>query len=104
MAVHEILRMDDPRLQIFAEPMPARTGTPELDMLIRDLFDTMHAAGGAGLAAPQIGVNLRVVIFGTGEVLTRYPDAAPVPPTVLINPVLEPLGEVQDEDFHGKDA
>ncbi len=87
MAVHEILRMGDPRLLRRAEPV-ARTGTPELDMLIRDLFDTMHAAGGAGLAAPQIGVNLRVVIFGTGEVLTRYPDAAPVPPTVLINPVL----------------
>ena len=100
MAVQEILRMGDPRLLRRAEPV-AQIGTPALDALIRDLFDTMHAAGGAGLAAPQIGVGLRVVIFGTGEVLTRYPDAPPVPPTVLINPVLEPLGDAQDEDWEG---
>lgn len=100
MAVHEILRMGDARLLRRAEPVAVVPG-PGLDALIRDLFDTMHAAGGAGLAAPQIGVNLRVVIFGTGEVIPRYPDAAPVPPTVLINPVLEPIGDALDDDWEG---
>ena len=68
-------------------------------MLFRS--DTMHAANGAGLAAPQIGVNLQVVVFGTGDAIARYPDAPPVPPTILINPTLEPIGEAMAEDWEG---
>ena len=91
MSVHEILRMGDPRLLRVAPPVPA-FGTPELKILIADMFETMAAANGAGLAAPQIGVDLQLVIFGyTSNV--RYPDAPPVPPTVLINPVITPLDE-----------
>jgi peptide deformylase len=69
--------------------------------LLQDLFDTMHAAHGAGLAAPQIGVNLQVVIFGAGEVNPRYPHAEPVPKTVLINPVITPLSAELTEDWEG---
>lgn len=100
MAIREILRMGDPRLLRRAEPVAA-FDTPELSALIDDLLDTMRDADGAGLAAPQIGVNFRVVIFGTGEAIARYPDAPPVPRTVLINPVLRPLGPEQDEDWEG---
>jgi peptide deformylase len=92
--------MGDPRLLRRAEPV-GEFDTPQLTALIEDLFDTMKAADGAGLAAPQIGVALRVVIFGTGEVIARYPDAPPVPPTILINPLLEPLGPEQDDDWEG---
>lgn len=91
MAIHEILKMGDPRLLRVA-PSVQQFGTPELDTLIADMFDTMHAANGAGLAAPQIGVDLQVVIFGCSHNM-RYPDAPPVPPTVLINPVITPLGD-----------
>lgn len=91
MSVHEILKMGDPRLLRVAEPV-REFGTPALQTLVADMFETMAAAKGAGLAAPQIGVNLQLVIFGyTSNV--RYPDAPPVPPTVLINPVITPLDE-----------
>lgn len=89
MAVHEILKMGDPRLLRVAQPV-AEFGTPGLKALIADMFETMAAASGAGLAAPQIGVDLRLVIFGYAK-NPRYPDAPPVPPTVLINPVIEVL-------------
>lgn len=99
MGVREILRMGDPRLLRQAEPV-AQFGTPELDALIVDMFDTMHAANGAGLAAPQIGINLQIVIYGFKQ-NARYPDAPPVPETVLINPRLKPLSEEQDEAWEG---
>lgn len=99
MSVREILKMGDSRLLRQAEPV-SRFSTPELHALIEDMFDTMHAANGAGLAAPQIGVNLQVIIFGFKQ-NPRYPDAPPVPETVLINPVLRPLSEAMDEDWEG---
>ncbi|HUY03289.1 MAG TPA: peptide deformylase, partial [Rhodocyclaceae bacterium] len=82
--IREVLRMGDPRLLLRAQPVAA-FGTPELAALIEDMQDTMRHLDGAGLAAPQIGVSLRVVIFGF-ESNPRYPDAAAVPFTVLINP------------------
>ena len=97
--IHPILRMGDPRLQRVAKPVE-QFDTPELHQLIADMFETMRAAGGVGLAAPQIGVDLRVVIFGF-ESSDRYPDAPPVPQTVLINPVLTPLDEAIAEDWEG---
>jgi len=75
-------------------------GTPELEALLQDMQDTMAALNGAGLAAPQIGVSLQVVIFGV-EHSPRYPDAESVPFTVLINPVLTPLTEQMEEDWEG---
>jgi peptide deformylase len=93
--IREILRMGDPRLLRVSEPV-TRFNTPELRQLLTDMFETMRAADGAGLAAPQIGVGLRVVVFGF-EHNARYPEAAAVPETILINPVIEALGnEVQD--------
>ena len=93
--IREILRMGDPRLLRVSEPV-TRFNTPELRQLLTDMFETMRAADGAGLAAPQIGVGLRVVVFGF-EHNARYPEAAAVPETILINPVIEPLGnEIQD--------
>ena len=74
--------------------------TPQLHQLVQDLFDTMHAATGAGIAAPQIGEGLRVVVFGF-EKNARYPNRPPVPTTVLINPVIEPLSDATDEDWEG---
>lgn len=91
--------MGDSRLLRQAEPV-TRFETPELQMLIDDMFDTMRAANGAGLAAPQIGVNLQVVIFGFKQ-NPRYPDAPAVPETVLINPVLKPLSDEMAEDWEG---
>jgi peptide deformylase len=99
MAVRQILKMGDPRLLRAAEPV-TEFDTAELRALVQDLFDTMAAAKGAGLAAPQIGVNLQVVVFGF-ERLERYPDAPPVPLTVLINPVIEPLSDEQAEGWEG---
>jgi peptide deformylase len=99
MTVREILKMGDPRLLRVAEPV-REFGTPDMDALIADMFDTMHAANGAGLAAPQIGVNLQLVIYGFKE-NQRYPDAPAVPETVLINPVLTPLSSEMDEQFEG---
>ncbi|WP_119286739.1 peptide deformylase [Azohydromonas sediminis] len=99
MAVREILKMGDPRLLRVAQPVRA-FDTPELHALVADLFDTMAAADGAGLAAPQIGVDLQVVIFGF-ERNVRYPDAPPVPQTVLVNPVITPLGDEEEEGWEG---
>lgn len=96
--IREILRMGDPRLLQVAAPV-TDFGAP-LARLIEDMFETMHAAGGAGLAAPQIGVSLRVVVFGF-ERSPRYPEAPPVPPTVLINPTLTPLDETVEEGWEG---
>ena len=99
MAVRTVLRMGDPRL---LEPSRRveRLDTPELHALIADLEDTMKALNGAGLAAPQIGVALQVAIFGV-EFNARYPDAEPVPHTVLINPVLHPVGNEMEEGWEG---
>ena len=91
--------MGDPRLLRIAKPVEA-FDTPELHALIADMFETMHAANGAGLAAPQIGVDLALVIFGFGQ-NQRYPDAPPVPETVLINPTIEPLGDAEEEGWEG---
>ena len=91
--------MGDARLLRIAQPV-ADFDTPELHALIADLFETMHAANGAGLAAPQIGVDLAVVIFGFRH-NQRYPDAPPVPETVLINPKITPLGDAEEEDWEG---
>lgn len=99
MAIREILKMGDPRLLQQAEPV-TEFGTPELQALIADMFDTMHAADGAGLAAPQIGVNLQLVIFGFRQ-SPRYPDAPPVPETVLLNPVLQPLSDEMENGWEG---
>jgi len=96
----EVLRMGDPRLLARAAVVRA-FGTPELDALLQDLRDTMATLSGAGLAAPQIGVPLRVVIFGGAARNPRYPDAPPVPWTELVNPVLEPLGEAIEEGWEG---
>ncbi len=100
MTIHAILKMGDARLLRVAEPVTA-FDTPELRRLIADMQDTMAAANGAGLAAPQIGVNLQVVIFGTGQVNPRYPQYEPVPRTVLINPVITPLGSEEVSDWEG---
>ncbi|MDH4151544.1 MAG: peptide deformylase [Betaproteobacteria bacterium] len=99
MAIKPVLRMGDDRLLQKARPVD-RYGTPELRALLADMEDTMSALNGAGLAAPQIGIGLRVVIFGVTE-NPRYPDAAPVPKTVLINPVITPLDMEMDEDWEG---
>jgi peptide deformylase len=99
MAVREILKMGDARLLRIAQPV-SELDTPELHALVADLFDTMVAAKGAGLAAPQIGVDLQVVIFGFDR-NERYPDAPPVPRTVLVNPVIEPLDDAVDEGWEG---
>ncbi len=99
MAVREILKMGDARLLRVAQPVAA-FDTPELHALIADMFETMAAADGAGLAAPQIGVDLQLVIFGYTQ-NARYPDAPPVPRTVLINPVITPLGEDLQEGWEG---
>ncbi len=99
MAVRDILRMGDPRLLRVAEPVDA-FDTPELHALIADMFDTMHAANGVGLAAPQIGVNLQLVIFGFSR-NERYPDAPAVPETVLLNPVLTPLTDEMEDGWEG---
>jgi peptide deformylase len=99
MAIREVLKMGDPRLLAVAEPV-LEFGTPELRQLLADMQDTMRDLNGAGLAAPQIGVGLRVVIFGFAD-NPRYPDAESVPFTVLINPVLTPMSEVLDEAWEG---
>lgn len=99
MSVHEILRMGDPRLLRQAEPV-TEFDTPAMQALIADMFDTMYAAKGAGLAAPQIGINLQLVIFGFKQNV-RYPEAPPVPETVLINPVITPLSDEIEENWEG---
>jgi peptide deformylase len=97
--IRDILRMGDPRLLQPSRPVEA-FGTPALDHLLRDLRDTMAANDGAGLAAPQIGVPLQIVIFGV-ERTPRYPDADPVPYTELVNPVLVPLSDEMEEGWEG---
>jgi len=91
MAVRPILRIGDPRLRQVSEPVD-EFDTPELHSLVHDMFDTMHAADGVGLAAPQIGVLKRVMIFGV-DATPRYPDAESVPSTVLVNPEFTVLGD-----------
>ncbi|WP_459617064.1 peptide deformylase [Bordetella sp. 2513F-2] len=97
--IHPILRMGDPRLLRVAAPV-TEFGTPGLDALVRDMFETMAAANGVGLAAPQIGVDLQLVIFGF-ERNERYPDAPPVPLTVLCNPVITPLSDEMEDGWEG---
>ena len=92
--------MGDERLLRVAQPV-REFGTPGLRALIRDMEETMAAANGAGLAAPQIGVDLQLVIFGTDAPNPRYPDAPPVPRTVLINPQITPLGAEEEEGWEG---
>jgi len=99
MAIREVLKMGDPRLLAVALPVH-EVGTPELEALIEDMRDTMRDLDGAGLAAPQIGVGLRVVIFGFEE-SARYPEAPTVPFTVLINPQLTPLGDEVEDGWEG---
>ncbi len=100
--IRPILKMGDPRLLQRSREVAA-FGTEELRRLVADMFDTMHAADGAGLAAPQIGVPLRVVIFGSAGSLPnpRYPEEPAVPRTILVNPVLQPLGDETEEGWEG---
>ena len=100
MAVRDILKMGDPRLLRVAEPVTA-WDTPELHRLIEDMQHTMAAVQGAGLAAPQIGESLQLVIFGSTAPNPRYPGRPLVPRTVLINPVITPLGPDEEEDWEG---
>jgi len=99
MPIRPVLRMGDPVLLKQAEPVDA-FDTPELHALVQDMQDTMKAKSGAGIAAPQIGVSLQVVIFGV-EVTPRYPDAPAVPFTVLLNPVIEPLDDEMEDGWEG---
>ncbi|MGZ8154995.1 MAG: peptide deformylase [Burkholderiales bacterium] len=99
MATRPVLRMGDPRLLRVSRPVQS-FDTPELHELIADMQDTMDALNGAGLAAPQIGVDLQLVIFGV-DFNPRYPEAEPVPHTVLVNPELLPLGEEMEEGWEG---
>lgn len=100
MTVRDILKMGDARLLRVADPVQA-FDTPQLHALIADMRETMAAVNGAGLAAPQIGVNLQLVIFGSDAVNPRYPNRPVVPKTVLINPVITPLGADEEEDWEG---
>ena len=100
MTIRTILKMGDPRLLRIAQPV-TEFDTDALHALVRDMFDTMRAVNGAGLAAPQIGEDLQLVIFGSAERNPRYPDRALVPPTVLLNPVITPLGSEEEEDWEG---
>lgn len=97
--IRPVLRMGDPILFKQADPV-TQFNTPELHALLQDMEDTMREKNGAGIAAPQIGVSLQVVIFGVGA-NPRYPDAEEVPYTVLINPVLEPVGEEMENGWEG---
>ncbi|MCB5189755.1 peptide deformylase [Methylobacillus arboreus] len=99
MPVRPVLKMGEPLLLQKAEPIK-QFDTPELHALIKDMEDTMAHLNGAGIAAPQIGVSLRVVIFGVGH-NPRYPDAEQVPYTVLINPTLTPIGEELEDGWEG---
>jgi peptide deformylase len=100
MAVREILKMGDARLLRMAQPVTA-FDADALHLLVADMFDTMRAVNGAGLAAPQIGVDLQLVIFGTDAPNPRYPDAPVVPRTVLLNPVITPLGHEEEDGWEG---
>jgi peptide deformylase len=100
MAVCEILKMGDPRLLRVAQRV-TEFDSDGLHLLVSDMLDTMLAANGAGLAAPQIGVDLQLVIFGSNARNPRYPDRPLVPHTVLINPVITPLGDAEESDWEG---
>ncbi len=100
MTIRTILKMGDPRLLRTAKPV-TEFDTDALHFLLKDLLDTMHAANGAGLAAPQIGEDLQMVVFGSGLSNPRYPEAPVVPRTVLINPVITPIGEEEQLDWEG---
>ena len=100
MTIREILKMGDPRLLRTAQPV-TEFDTDALHLLISDMFYTMQSVDGAGLAAPQIGVDLQLVIFGSDQRNERYPDAPLVPQTVLINPVITPLGDEEDSAWEG---
>ena len=100
MAVHEILKMGDERLLRVAKPV-TEFDTDALHLLVADMFETMRAVNGAGLAAPQIAVDLQLVIFGTDAVNPRYPDAPLIPRTVLLNPVITPLGSEEELGWEG---
>jgi peptide deformylase len=99
MAIKPVLRLGDPRLLQVAHEV-STFNTPELDALIADMFDTMAANDGAGLAAPQIGVNLRIAIFGF-DTNPRYPDSPQVPRTIIINPVITPLSDLTEDGWEG---
>jgi len=99
MTIRNILRMGDPVLLQEAAPV-TEFATAELARLIEDMFDTMQAAGGVGLAAPQIGISWQVVVFGF-EASARYPEAEEVPQTILINPRITPLGSEEESDWEG---
>ena len=100
MTIHTILKMGDARLLRIAPPVTA-FDTDELHLLISDMFDTMRSVDGAGLAAPQIGVDLQLVIFGTGAVTPRYPNEPAIPRTVLLNPFITPLDEIKEDGWEG---
>ena len=100
MTVREILKMGDARLLRKAQAIE-QFNTPELLQGIADMKETMLAANGAGLAAPQIGSDVQLVMFGTGQIISRYPDAAPIPFTVLINPIITPLSDEEQNDWEG---
>ena len=100
MTVREILKMGDARLLRKAHAIE-QFNTPELLQGIADMKETMLAANGAGLAAPQIGWDVQLVMFGTGQVISRYPDAAPIPFTVLINPIITPISDEEQNDWEG---
>jgi len=100
MAVHDILKMGDERLLRVAQPV-TEFDTDALHLLVADMFETMRAVNGAGLAAPQIAVDLQLVIFGTDAVNPRYPDAPLIPRTVLLNPVITPLGSEEEVGWEG---
>ncbi|QBF25724.1 peptide deformylase [Pseudomonas tructae] len=99
--IHDILKMGDERLLRIAPPVPAHMiGSAELERLIADMFETMAHVGGVGLAAPQIGIDLQLVIFGF-ERSERYPDAEAVPRTILLNPLITPLGSEVEDGWEG---
>ena len=102
MTVRTSLKMGDPRLLRIAPPVPAADfDSDAIHLLGSDMFDTMHAVNGAGLAAPQIGVDVQLVIFGTDAPNPRYPDAPIVPRTVLLNPVITALDAAEESDWEG---
>ena len=99
--IYEILKMGDPRLLRIAPPVPTEMiGSPQLQQLIADMFETMESVGGVGLAAPQVGIDLQLVIFGFAH-SERYPDAEAVPRTILLNPLITPLSPLMEEGWEG---
>jgi peptide deformylase len=100
MTIREIIKMGDPRLLRRAQPVTA-FDTAELHALVADLWQTMASAGGVGLAAPQIAVDLQLIVFGTGKPVARDPEQAAIAPTVLINPSLEPLSTEREDGWEG---